>query len=265
MGLMGSLNYTFDVITDKGSARLNEDAYAINARANLFAIFDGASSLTPFTDKDGKTGAFLAANIAKEVFEKGDKNLEALAVETNSNIREAMLKAGIDISDKLNLWATGLAAIKINEGYFDWIQVSDTLILVQYTDGTYKLLAKDYDHDKEILMLMKDLGEKGAENPRASVAPNLEQLRRHLNITYGVIAGENEIKFLNTGKESLKKVKTILLFSDGLLIPKSDLNKEDDIETLVREYGKGGLQGWLKYIRAIERNDPKLSTYPRYK
>lgn len=255
-----------DSITDKGSSKLNEDTFVINNKNNLFAVFDGAGSLTPFNDKDGRTGAFLASNIAKEVFENSDKeDLVKLAFGANLKISEAMIKHGIDISDKLNLWATSVAAVKIKDNSFDWIQVSDTLILVIYKDKRYKLLVNDYDHDRETLMLMKRLSEQGVENPRAAITKPLEELRRQLNISYGFLAGEKNIKFLHSGTESLSEVRNILIFSDGLLIPKSDPNENDDIDKIVREFYKSGLKGWLEYVRAIEKNDPLLKKYARYK
>ncbi len=257
--------YRFDSITSKGSSALNEDALAVNERTGIFAVFDGASSLTSFSDSKGRTGGFLAANIAREVFENEDKELVDLVRETNSRIRKAMLDAGINASDKLNLWVTAAAAIKIGKDSFDWIQVSDTLILVLYKDGRHKLLVNDYDHDQGVLTLMAQLARDGVEDPRAAITKPLERLRRQLNVTYGFIAGESSVRFLKSGTESLKGVEEIILFSDGLLIPKAVPKEPDDIDTLVKEYRKGGLRGWLGYVRNLALSDPKMLKYPRFK
>ena len=53
-------------IYDKGSGKINEDELLI--KDNLFAIFDGASSLIPYENEKGETGGKIAAEIAKKSF-----------------------------------------------------------------------------------------------------------------------------------------------------------------------------------------------------
>lgn len=260
-----SFDYTFDFITDTGAHDVNEDSFVAEKKTGIFAVFDGATSLNAFSGKDGKTGAYLASNIAKTVFKKDKKSLVDLAFDANLEIRKAMQKENINIGDKLNLWGTTVAAIKINKGSFDWIQLSDTIILIIYKNNFHRLLVDEYDHDKETLAIMKKLIENGSKNPRADIAKQLEVLRRNLNITHGLIAGESDIRFLCKGTESLDDVKHILIFSDGMLIPKADPYQKDDFDTIVKEYKKGGLNRWLKYIRNLEDGDPNLKKYIRYK
>lgn len=265
--------YTFSAVTAKGGSldkggreRLNEDTFVANVDTGIFAVFDGATSLVPTTRADGRTGAFLAANIAMETFEKGEgKDLFDLLMEANSRIRAQMVDSGVDLSDKLNLWSTSVAAVKVKEDSFDWLQVSDSIILVLYNDGAYKLLTSDYSHDTELLVRFKKASENGAENPRAEIMDDIIRSRRNANITHGLLNGEKEIKFVQQGTERLANVKSILIFSDGMLIPKRDPRAAEDFGMVAAQYRRAGLKGWLEYVRRLQDSDPKCVKYPRTK
>ena len=251
-------------ITDKGSHKLNEDSLVANPDTGIFAVFDGASGLNPFTDSEGRTGAYLASNIAREVFGAGGESLLGLTATVNERIRTAMADQKIDTNDKINRWATSVAAVRVHSDSFDWVWVSDSIILVVY-DGSYKVLVDDYEHDQETLSLLRELTDRGDSNPKAGIHDITLYQRRQLNVTYGFVAGE-EIppQYLHGGTESLKGVSHILLFTDGMLIPKEDPRAKDDFDTVVSEYLKGGLKGWLQYVRGLEDSDPDLKKYVRF-
>ena len=254
-----------DSITAKGSHNLNEDSMVANTDTGIFAVFDGASGLNPFTDAEGRTGAYLASNIAREVFGAGGESLLGLTATANKRIRTAMAYQKIGTSDKINRWATSVAAVRVHSDSFDWVWVSDSIILVVYDDGSYKALVDDYEHDQETLSLLRELTGKGDPDPKAGIRDITLYQRRQMNITYGFVAGE-EIppQYLHTGTESLKGVRHILLFTDGMLVPKEDPRAKDDFDAVVSEYLKGGLKGWLAYVRSLEDNDPGLKRYARF-
>jgi hypothetical protein len=104
------------------------------------------------------------------------------------------------------------------------------------------------------------------ENIWRKLGKNIIMVRRKSNVTYGVLNGnEKAIKFFNTGKFSLKDVKSIILFTDGLLIPKENPEDEEDWNLFVSLYNKSGLKGLLNYVRSVENTDPNCLIYPRYK
>ena len=250
---------------DKGASRLNEDAFSINKRDQIFAVFDGASSLVPFTDGSGKTGAYRASNAAKLVFDNGGNDLKALVTKTNVKIRGEMLKEGIDLGDKLNLWGTTAAAIKVNNRSFDWLQISDTNIIVMYDDGSSRFLVNNNGHDGKALSHLRELIIGGSQDPLKDIIPDLISQRRRLNIAYGVIAGEGDVKFVKNGSESLEGVKAILIFSDGMMIPQSNPGNEVQSNTIAKVYSEGGLRGLLSTVRSMEDSDPDMHKYPRFK
>ena len=81
-------------ISDKGVGRINEDVLLI--AEPVFGVFDGATSLNEYVTSDGKTGGFLAASIARDVFSREYESLMDAAHEANTTLREAMVAAGVD-------------------------------------------------------------------------------------------------------------------------------------------------------------------------
>ena len=57
----------------------------------------------------------------------------------------------------------------------------------------------------------------------------------------------------------------MLVFTDGLIIPKEDPHAVDDFSTTVKLFQEGGLQKVRDYIRQVENTDPNCWKYPRYK
>ena len=265
MRLQKKIEHNVDFISAKGSSRLNEDAFSINKKDHVFAVFDGATSLTPFTDSSGRTGAYRASNIAKEVFDMGGADLNSLVLKTNAKMRAEMLEEGIDIGDKLNLWGTTAAAVKIYNDRFNWLQISDTNIIVIYKDGSSKFLVENNGHDSKTLARLKSFIDGGSKNPTGEIMPYLIEQRRRLNVAYGVIAGEESVNFIKTGSESLEGVKALLIFSDGMMIPQSTPGAPANAGQIASEYEKNGLKGWLATVRSMEDSDPDLQKYIRFK
>jgi len=253
-----------DSLLEQGSGKMNEDAFVI--KDSLFGVFDGGTSIVKYLDESGKTGGALASGIVKNVFEREEGSLWDVSLKANAAIKDEMVKRNIDISKKVGLWCTTVAAIKLGKDSFDWIQIADSLIIVVYNDGSYKLLIEDYDQDEETLVRWKELAEKKEKNIRDTIMKNQEELRNDSNVWYGVMNGEEEmVKFLKKGTESLENVKHILIFTDGLFIPKEDPRQKDDFDTFVKLFLEGGLKKIRDHVRELEKPDPECWKYPRYK
>jgi len=250
-------------IHEKGSSNINEDTLLI--QDNLFGVFDGATSVDKWQNEQGETGGFLAANIAKEAFAKNDAPLAVLCQRANNAIQKMMEQNNIDLTKKINRWSTSAAIIHLNKESFDWVQIGDSLILVIYNNGSYKLLVTDYDHDEEMMIQWKELADKKIKDIFQQI-PGLLSLREAMNVMYGILNGEIEMqKFLNKGTESLKDVQHIILFTDGLFIPKEDPRADDDFDMFVKLFLEGGFTKIRDHIRKMEETDPDCWKYPRYK
>lgn len=264
--MVGAFNMRLDHLLDKGIGKMNEDAILLGK--NRFGVFDGASSLDGFTDEEGRTGGYLAANIAKDIFENSNLSLRETALIANRKIAEAMAAKGIDASRKESSWCSTVAVIEIDlkKKEFQWVQIADSLIVVIGKDGMPRSLVQDYDHDKNVMVQWKQLADSHTNDISSKLQGKIVVLRRAANVAYGVLNGDsNAENFLRTGRESFENTAHILIFSDGLTIPKRDPRSDDDFSLIAELFREGGLKRVRDYVREIENSDPNCWEYPRYK
>ncbi|WP_300668758.1 protein phosphatase 2C domain-containing protein [Desulfoluna sp.] len=251
-------------IHEQGTGVMNEDALLISG--NLFGVFDGATSLDKTTFAHGETGGYLAATIAEEMFHSNDASLFELADKANTAILREMVSKGVDVKKKEHLWSTSAAVGRVEDGMFDWVQSGDSLILVIYEDHTHELLVQDFDHDLETLKLWKETAATRSGSILDELNVQIRKVRAGMNITYGVINGEETaLDFLNHGSLNLTGVAHILMFTDGLFIPREDPEAESNFKELVSLYLAGGLEGVRDHVRSLEKTDPGCRKYPRFK
>ena len=260
--------YVTEAVYEQGSGALNEDTLLM--KGNVFGVFDGASSIDYWKDQSGKTGGFLAANIVKEIMEKGgeEQPLREQLLAANERLAEKMQIQGIDITKKSNRWAVAAAAIRAGNKKFEWAQIGDSRILVIYKDGSYKTLGSNIDFDVESLVLWKSLVQRGERSAfdHQEMHKQMVKVREKSNIDYGFLNGESEVEqFLASGEEPLENIASILIFTDGLTIPKEDPTGEDSLDKLVKLYQAGGLKKVKDFIREEEQKDPEFQKYTRFK
>lgn len=177
-----------------------------------------------------------------------------------------MITASIDVSEAVNRWGTAAAVIKLKPHSFEWLVVGDSTTLVIMEDYSFKELTPYHDHDIEVLTLWKKFADEKAENIRNLINEDLVALRNQSNRSYGVINGDDAVrKFLHSGEEQLTKVKHLLLFTDGLLLPGENPARPKDFQGMVNLYRSGGLEEIKRVVRSVEASDPKCWRYPRYK
>jgi len=256
----------YTVIYDKGVGTVNEDQYFIDK--NTFGVFDGASSLNKFLDKNRKTGGWRASDIAKNIFLNKTKTLKDTMMDVNYKIKESMLSEGIDISKKGNLWSTGAAVVQIKKNQMEWAQISDCLIIVINKDNSFKILVEDWDHDKNTFILWEGLKRQGVSDIRNNkiIVDEILRNRGLSGIEYGFLNGEKEaLDFIEYGLEDISNAKYILLFTDGLHVPQENPSQKDTFDGFVDIFLDVGLSGLMKYVRDLENNDKDIKVYPRFK
>jgi serine/threonine protein phosphatase PrpC len=257
------MKISVEKIYNKGISKLNEDEILI--KSSVFGVFDGAGNLVKFLSKDGKTGGKIAAEIARNAFSKNDDSLKNLAIKANNLIRKEMESNKINILKKEALWCTTTAIVRIKKDFAEFFQIGDSLILVVLKNNKPKLITKYYDHDKETMIKWKELVDKKEKNIFKKIGKQVIMVRRKSNVTYGFLNGDKKaIKFFNIGKFRLENVKSIILFTDGLFIPKENPEDEEDWNKFISIYNKLGLKGLLNYVRFIENTDPNCFLYPRF-
>ncbi len=253
-----------ETILEKGSARLNEDT--LLAQGNIFGVFDGATSLNKTVFENGKTGGFIASAAASSVFATNHFPLKTLAHKANRSIHQHMIRHGVDLTRKENLWSTSAAVVRIQDNTLEWVQTGDAQIILFYQDNTHEVLVDREDHDYDTLCLWPGREKNGSSSTDPTISEQIRKKRAEMNLTYGVLNGEpHAMDFLNHGREPLDQIDTVLLFTDGLSIPSEKPAKKKDFTPLVTLYRTLGLAGLKHRIRQIEKTDPECRRYPRFK
>jgi hypothetical protein len=248
----------------KGSGKILEDALIV--KPPVFGVFDGATGLDEFANNKGLTGGYLAASLAKKIFANSKMTLAKSAVSLNNKLRITMQKEGININEKFRRWALALAAIKIYDKYFEWIQITDCSILVIYKTGKCRLLVENYEIDRDLLLLWQKYSMLKIKDIFTIIKPIIREKRNDANKKYGLIDGGLKMeKFLRLGKVNLEGIKHVILFTDGFLPPKKDPRKKDDFSNFVRLFEKGGLKLVAKTHWQIQSADPWGWKYIRLK
>jgi serine/threonine protein phosphatase PrpC len=258
------MNMQVDTLFEKGTGHLNEDFCLIGN--NLFGVFDGATSLTEQVYENGHTGGFLAARIASETFRKNNDSLVNLTQKANTAIAAAMTAREIDLDDKVQLWSTSAAVVRLHHDFFEWVQIGDCLIMIIYQDGTHRILIENFDHDFETLQIWQKASNTADNTILSALKDQIATVRRRTNISYGALNGENALSsFINSGTFDYQGIQHILIFTDGLFVPKKDPGDRDDFDHFSRLFQKGGLPHLKDVVRDIERSDVACREYPRFK
>ncbi|MFW5489036.1 MAG: protein phosphatase 2C domain-containing protein [Desulfovibrio sp.] len=253
-----------DSLLEHGTGLLNEDVLVVED--NLFCVFDGATSLSPETYEHGYTGGYLASNLAGEAFRQNNGSLLELSQRANRRIHRAMVERHVDVSNKGKLWSTSAAAVRMGEDSFEWAQIGDSRILCIMENGDLESVCEIRDHDVETLCLWKDVCQCTSEPIAEALHEQIVKVRSRMNVDYGVFSGEPEaMDFLQTGTRDLCGVSHVLLFTDGLLVPKADPLQQRDFDTYIELFLTSGLKGVRDYIRSVEATDAGCRAYPRFK
>jgi hypothetical protein len=252
-----------ETLHEQGSGLQNEDV--VLRAGDLLGVFDGATSLDGFLDRDGATGGYRAAQLAAQVFADEPGDLASRAQRANRAIRSAQHDHGIPFNQRQRLWSTSMAVVRLHDGWFEYCQVGDSMILLLYRDGRHELLTPEIDIDIETLQQWKRLP-ASAPPIQISLASQILAVRLQMNVRYGVLNGEPEsLSFLSHGRRSLSDLAGILLFTDGLQLPKSEPGDPTDWQWFADLYRLGGLAGIRNHVRMLQRQDPDCRQYPRFK
>lgn len=256
-------SWTIATLHEPGSGECNEDV--LLQTGGLCGVFDGATSLENYRDDTGSTGGLRAATIAATTFQACGDSLPQAAATANRLIREAQEHCRIPLQQRHRLWSTSLAVIRLNATSFDYCFTGDCMILLLHHDGGHTLLSPELDIDGETLRLWQD-APAAARSIHTHLADQIVKVRLEMNISYGVLNGEPAaLDFLRHGRCSLDGIADILLFSDGLAMPKADPEGPSDWRSFAALYRCGGLPALRDHVRALQLTDPGCRRYPRFK
>jgi hypothetical protein len=177
-----------------------------------------------------------------------------------------MAAARIDRSKPENRWGTTAAVVRIvGAQAVDWVSIGDSVIVVVFAEGTFRPLVPLYDHDRTTKRLVASLGGP-VSGRRERLQSDLLSVRSRANVEYGVLNGEPAAReFIVQGREPLDRVQHVLVFTDGLLVPRADPDGEDDLAPIVSRFAEGGLASARDLVRGLEEGDLDCTAYPRLK
>ncbi len=251
-------------LLEKGSGEFNEDV--LLDEGTVLGVFDGATSLDKSRFQGGLTGGLIAARTAAHTFRDKRSSLNQLVKEANRRIQKAQLEESISLNDRYKLWSTSLAVVHLDGNRLEYCQTGDALILFICNDGSYKVITPDIDIDRNTLQLWKEMRVTPDAPIHEVLAEQIRKVRSGMNVRYGVLNGEPEaMNFVRHGYEDLTDVSDILLFTDGLHLPRQNPLEEHDWQTFVELYLLGGLQAVRDHVRHLQQQDPACRKYPRFK
>lgn len=235
-------------------------------QGNLFAVFDGVSSLVRYHDRHGRTGGQIAAGIARDAFADNGRPFMDLAHRANQRILGAMKRAHIASNKAENRWAVIMAAIRVDTDSFKYFSIGDALIMTISERGKSDLVVPYHNNDLPVMRKWRTLGDSRTKNIWAMLSPDMLSVRRAANRTYGMLNGDKRAaRFFKFGMRKLDSIRSLIIFTDGLHLPQKYPQRAPDWEKFAAHYKRGGLKGLARYVRAIERSDPNCWKYPRHK
>lgn len=252
-------------VLEQGSGVTNEDRLLVGD--GLYGVFDGATSLS---GKDrrymGFTGGAMAAQIACDTFQSEEDALFEMAIEANRRLAIAQVSCGVDMEKRENIWSTSMAVVRLDGNQLEYCQTGDSLILLLYNDGSHTLLTPELDIDAETMKLWQAAGDDRSHTIYSLLGEQIRKVRLRMNRDYGVLNGEPEFfSFLRYGTLELSSVSDILLFTDGLYLPKREPSEPSDWDSFAGIYRENGVAGLRKHVRDLQASDPSLKNYPRFK
>jgi hypothetical protein len=254
-----------ETLNEQGSGPFNEDV--VLSCGNLYGVFDGATSLERETfTEHGLSGGLLAASIAARTFEEHSGSLVDRADQANQRIAMAQHACGISGGERHRLWSTSLAVLRLGEESFEYCQTGDATILLLYRNGGHRLVTPEVDIDGDTLTQWLERAEAGATNIYQTLGEQIRRVRLEMNVTYGVLNGEGHaLDFLQHGRDSLAGVSDILLFTDGLCLPRRSPREASAWGELAAIYRCCGLCGLRDHVRRLQQDDPQCRIFPRFK
>ncbi|CAN7762342.1 PP2C family serine/threonine-protein phosphatase [Paenibacillus sp. LjRoot153] len=267
-------------ISTQGNGMWNEDSLIVNDTIQLYGVIDGATSLEPYRGLDGETGGYLAAQlIAKTIMNMSKDNvgqkltLPTMLLQANYQLRNEMLKAGVDVNRKEQLWSACALLVRINDTYVEFAHAGDCMLIAMYEDGTIRLVTRD---QLEVVdRPTRQLWAEGVASGLTSrdklwqlVKPQIHVGRALMNTLngYSVLNGEPELAdHMEYGRISRAQLKSLFLFSDGLIDPQREHSLEQELKQIVFRVKSMGLENYIQWLIQVEESDPSCLKFPRVK
>jgi hypothetical protein len=240
--------------------REGEDALLLNPARHIYGVMDGVTPIADYKDENGHNGAYLASNTIKAHMERIDSHdsLVDEVIAANRELRQSMLRNGIDIAKKHELWASCIAAAQVTPGGVRYAQLGDCMVVARYHDGRISVLTEN--RVKGVSARAKAKRERDRQNGKtvedeagfAELYRVMVYNRASMANTpegYGVANGTEEaVGHIQSGLVPIEGLTHLLLISDGMFHP--ELPLETTMELILSE----GIERYVERVEEAERN-----------
>lgn len=247
----------------QGAKPLNEDAFVVNPVARVYGVFDGATSVVPWHDAEGRTGGYLAAHLFRKHFEgltqAADLRSEILSV--NGKLRQAMLAAQVDVADKTQLWSTCAAVVRLLSERIEFAQLGDCMILGLKGDGSYQVYTRDtvegiseraHRHRLERLNAGEPIELEDYTDPLRAALYN--RTLANTPCGYTVANGTAEVKDgVQIGVIDPVELDELIMVTDGLFCPRHGGSRAD-WERTAQFIRMHGMASYIAHVASLERD-----------
>lgn len=164
-------------------------------------------------------------------------------------------------------------AVRIKEGFLEYICVADCCLLVRYQDGTVKEFLDDTICvlDRHSMAMAAEIARKKGlqvSQCRQDIMPRLRRVRMTMNTPEGYIAlADNPNTVLKTvsGKIPLEQIKDVCMVSDGFSEYYNMFSLADSLENFMDQVENTPPEALFDRLIAAQREDEALQKFPRFK
>lgn len=241
---------------------VSEDAIVINEKINVYGVFDGATPLVPFTDENGRNGAYLASNLFRDYFfrlYRSNLSLVEGITAANRLLKELMETYQVNQEKYEELWSTCAAIVKFEkDGMISYAQLGDCMIIAEFQNGMIKALTEDTVKgiSNKAKLWRGEQRKNGVNLPEEEYFQSIpRQLIFNRSLAnkpngYSVANGKEEVvHFIQYGHEKVSEIKTLLMISDGLFHP------HDSIEETFKKIKKMGIDRYAIELENFEKEN----------
>jgi hypothetical protein len=229
-----------------------EDDFVTNQQKGVFAVLDGATPVSDFTDEKGKNGAVLASRIVSEFIRQTELkvvDVKKCLLHANERLLEEMKRANIPLHQKHERWSTCAAVVHITG------QIGDCMIFALLRNGDLAVLSNDTvegiserakEHRQKERLRGVNLPDESYFNVKKNTLIYNRSLANAKN-GYGVLNGDPAAKmYVHTGSIKRDDCCELLLISDGLF------PKDKNWEGMLCAIATDGLEHYAKALVAYE-------------
>lgn len=258
-------------------AKVNEDAYGTDEHCAW--VLDGSTGLNGkrlVAAENGSDAQWYSAAFSeflKRNFETSELSLPQLF---SQGVREVWAKfehlAGGFVA-KEDVPCTLGAAIRLKDGYLEYVNVGDCTLIVRKKDGSVEeysdttLCAMDNNTLRCALQIAEEK-QISMRDVRPHILPELRRVRMTMNTPQGYISlasnAETVLQAKN-GRIALDEIQDICLLSDGFAQYYKLFHLASDAAQMIEKVSVSAVEDLFAELIAAQNEDASMMAYPRFK